>query len=141
MLGPPSSRMMVGMRPASRSLLRFATPKVVMTASAPPSTAASITAPGSSSPSMAPWVRAWSIATIKALPSEATNGTFLTFTPEVICREECKLSASQHFGQSALDCSREGDSTILEGTFSRLAQVCYEKSYNDAGHAAVFRAL
>src|SRR4051812_46854268 len=44
----------VGMRPTSCSLKHFATPKVVITASAPPSTAASITAPGSSNPSMAP---------------------------------------------------------------------------------------
>jgi hypothetical protein len=29
---------------------------------------------------MAPWVRAWSMATINALPSEASIGTFLTFT-------------------------------------------------------------
>jgi len=32
---------------------------------------------------MAPCVRAWSIATINALPSEASSGKFLKFTPEV----------------------------------------------------------
>jgi hypothetical protein len=47
---------------------------------------------------MAPWVRAWSIATINALPSEASIGTFLTFTPgsrEFTRRPCCVLDATR----------------------------------------------
>jgi hypothetical protein len=43
-------------------------------------------------------VRAWSIATINALPSEASIGTFLTFTPGIAFTKSDTLCKSyQHF--------------------------------------------